>query len=75
VTGATFWIEVYEKGMRLFQAKLIEEIASPYAFSLYFGTIRWESDEVFTIHSKVRNWNARVNVLNGTIDVYKQIRD
>lgn len=74
VTGATFWIEVYEKGMRLFQAKVIEEIANPNAFSLYFGTIRWESDEVFTIHSKVRNWNARVDVQSGTIDIYKQIR-
>lgn len=75
VTGASFWIEVYEKGLRLFQAKVIEEIANPNSFSLYFGTSSWESDDVFTIHSKVRNWNARVDVLKGTIDIYKQIRD
>ncbi|MCT4784698.1 hypothetical protein, partial [Exiguobacterium himgiriensis] len=75
VTGASFWIEGYERGIRLFQKKVIEEIASPYAFSLYFGTSRWESDDVFVIQSDVRNWNARVDFRSGDIDIYKRVRD
>ena len=74
VTGATFYIEVYEKGIMSLKTKVIEEIASFNAFSLYFGTSRWDSDEIFTIHSKVRNWNARVDVQRRTIDIYKQAR-
>lgn len=75
VTGASFWIEGYERGVRLFQKKVLEEIASPYAFSLYFGTSRWESDDVFIIQSDVRNWNARVDFRSGDINIYKRVRD
>ncbi|MCC5892053.1 hypothetical protein [Exiguobacterium sp.] len=74
VTGATFWIEGYEKGIRLFHTKVIEEIASFNAFSLYFGTSRWESDDVFVIQSDVRNWNARIDFRSGDIDIYKRAR-
>ncbi|TCI30663.1 hypothetical protein EVJ33_05030 [Exiguobacterium sp. SL-10] len=74
VTGATFWIEGYEKGIRLFHMQVIEEIASFNAFSLYFGTSRWESDDVFVIQSDVRNWNARVDFRSRDIDVYKRER-
>lgn len=75
IEGAAFWVEIYEKGIRTLKVKVAEEIASPFAYSLYFGDCKWEGDNYFLIYAKVRNWNVRVNLDDYSIEHFKRIRE
>lgn len=75
VEGAEFWVEFFEDGLKIFKSRLVREIASPNAFSLYFGKVKWESDTVFVINSEVRNWNVSINTEDFSVNYYKVDRN
>lgn len=75
VEGAEFWVEFFEEGLKIFKSRLVSEIASPNAFSLYFGKAKWESDTVFVISSEVRNWNVSINTEDFSVNYFKVDRN
>lgn len=55
--------EVYnEKGLRLVNQLLVEEVGNEVVYSRFLGTLKWENENLIVVKSKTSSWTAKVHV-------------
>ncbi|WP_338751124.1 hypothetical protein [Bacillus sp. FJAT-52991] len=55
--------EVYnEKGLRILDQLLVEEVGNEIVYSRFLGTLKWENENLIVVKSKSSQWTATVSV-------------
>lgn len=63
VEGFQLRCEVYnDKGLRIVNQLLVEEVGNEVVYSRFLGTLKWESDDLIVVKSKTSGWIAKVYV-------------
>src|SRR6478735_2989858 len=62
-SGFQLWCEVYnEKGLRIINELLVEEVGNEVVYARFLGQLRWESNQLITIKSKTSSWMKEVHI-------------
>ncbi|PGZ86720.1 hypothetical protein [Bacillus sp. AFS029533] len=55
--------EVYnEKGLRIIDKLLVEEVGNETVYARFLGTLRWESEDLIVVKSKSSQWMAEIHI-------------
>ena len=55
--------EVYnEKGLRIIDQLLVEEVGNEVVYSRFLGTLKWENENLIVVKSKTSSWTVEVHV-------------
>lgn len=55
--------EVYnEKGLRIVDKLLVEEVGNEIVYARFLGTLRWESEDLIVVKSKSSKWTAEIQI-------------
>lgn len=64
VSGFQLWCEVYdEKGLRITNKLLVEEVGNEVVYARFLGELKWESDNIIIVKSKTSSWMNKVELI------------
>ncbi len=62
-SGFQLWCEVYdEKGLRIINQLLVEEVGNEVVYARFLGSLKWESNQLITIKSKTSSWTKEIHI-------------
>ncbi|RFB20682.1 hypothetical protein DZB87_26345 [Bacillus sp. ALD] len=62
-SGFQLWCEVYnEKGLRIINQLLVEEVGNEVVYARFLGELKWESNQLITVRSKTSSWMKEVDI-------------
>ncbi|HHX7182495.1 hypothetical protein [Bacillus cereus group sp. BY128LC] len=63
VKGFQLRCEVYdEKGLKILDKLLVEEVGNEVVYSRFLGTLKWESENLILVKSKSSNWEEEIRI-------------
>ncbi len=62
-SGFQLWCEVYdEKGLRIINQLLVEEVGNEVVYARFLGSLKWESNQLITVKSKTSSWTKEIHI-------------